>query len=245
MGVQDYCLLDLRPGSRASLQKIDLRLGSLSQWLNTLGIPGLTAYFGLLDVGQAKAGDTVVVSAAAGAVGQTVGQIARLTGCRVVGIAGGPAKCEFVVSELGFDACIDYKAGDVSSGLKQHCPGGVDLYFDNVGGPILDAVLARINRRARIVVCGAVSQYNNTEPTRGPGNYMMLLVQRARMEGMVVFDYADRYPAAIEEMAGWMRAGKLRSREDLVAGFERFPEALNGLFRGENLGKRVLVVADE
>jgi len=242
-GIQEYCLVTV--GARAGLDRLDLAVATPAQWLNTLGMPGLTAYFGLLDVGQAKSGETVVVSGAAGAVGQTVGQVAKIHGCRVVGIAGGPTKCDFVVRELGFDACIDYKAGEVRDGLRQHCPGGIDVYFDNVGGDILDAALARINRRGRVVVCGAISQYNNTTPVKGPSNYMMLLVQRARMEGMVVFDYADRYPAAIQEMAGWMRAGKLRSREDLVAGFERFPEALNGLFRGENLGKRVLVVADE
>ncbi len=245
-GIQEYCVVDLRAGSRASLQKIDLRVATLSQWLNPLGIPGFTAYFGLLDVGQAKAGDTVVVSGAAGAVGQTVGQIARIHGCRVVGIAGGPAKCEFVVRELGFDACIDYKASAtaVRDGLGQHCPGGVDVYFDNVGGEILDTVLTRINRRARIVVCGAISQYNNTTPIKGPSNYLMLLIQRARMEGMVVFDYADRYAQAARAIAGWMQAGRLRSREDLVAGLERFPEALGRLFSGENFGKLVLAVAD-
>ncbi len=242
-GIQEYCLVTV--GARAGLDRLDLAVATPAQWLNTLGMPGLTAYFGLLDVGQAKSGETVVVSGAAGAVGQTVGQIAKIHGCRVVGIAGGPTKCDFVVRELGFDACIDYKAGEVRDGLRQHCPGGIDVYFDNVGGGILHAAVAGIKPRGRIVVCGAISQYNNTTPVKGPSNYMMLLVQRARMEGMVVFDYADRYPAAIQEMAGWMRAGKLRSREDLVAGFERFPEALNGLFRGENVGKRVLVVADE
>ena len=245
LGIQEYCLVDLREGSRASLQKIDLGVATLSQWLNPLGIPGLTAYFGLLDVGQARAGQTVVVSGAAGAVGQTVGQLAKIHGCRVVGIAGGAAKCEFVVRELGFDACIDYKAGDVADGLKQHCPRGVDVYFDNVGGPILDTVLTRINRKARIVICGAVSQYNNTAPIRGPGNYLMLLIQRARMEGMVVFDYADRYPEAVQAIAGYMKAGKFRSREDIVDGIERFPEALNRLFSGENFGKLVLGVATE
>ena len=242
-GIQEHCLVDLRQGSRASLQKIDLGVATLSQWLNPLGIPGITAYFGLLDVGQAKAGETVVVSGAAGAVGQTVGQVAKIHGCRVVGIAGGAAKCDFVVRELGFDACIDYKAGDVAGGLKQHCPGGVDVYFDNVGGPILDTVLTRINRRARIVICGAISQYNNTAPVQGPGNYLMLLIQRARMEGMVVFDYAERYPEAVQAIAGYMGTGKLRSREDIVEGLERFPEALNRLFSGENFGKLVLAVA--
>ena len=240
LGIQDYCLVDLREGSRATLDKLDLEVATLSQWQNPLGLPGMTAYFGLLDVGQPRAGETVVVSGAAGAVGATVGQIAKIHGCRVVGIAGGAAKCQFVVDELGFDACIDYKAGDLRDGLRQHCAAGVDVYFDNVGGEILDLVLARINRKARIVICGAISQYNNTAPIKGPSNYMMLLVQRARMEGMVVFDYADRYPAAAREIAGWLRSGKLRSREDIVEGLERFPEALNGLFRGDNFGKLLL-----
>jgi hypothetical protein len=205
----------------------------------------MTAYFGLLEVGQPKAGETVVVSGAAGAVGQTVGQVAKIKGCRAVGIAGGQAKCDFVVKDLGFDACIDYKAGSVRDGLKQHCPNGVDVYFDNVGGDILDTVLTRINRKARIVICGAISQYNNTTPMRGPSNYMSLLVNRARMEGMVVFDYADRYHVAIKEIAGWMREGKFKSREDIVERLDHFPEALNGLFAGENFGKLILKVNED
>jgi hypothetical protein len=204
----------------------------------------MTGYFGLLDVGQAKAGETVVVSGAAGAVGQTVGQLARIKGCRAVGIAGGPAKCDWVVRELGFDACIDYKAGPVKEGLKAHCPKGVDVYFDNVGGEILDAVLTRLNRRARIVICGAISQYNNTDAVKGPANYLSLLVNRARMEGMVVFDYAERFPAAIAELAGHLRDGRMKSREDVVVGFSTFPEALLKLFRGDNFGKLVLQVAE-
>ena len=244
-GVQDYCLVDLRAGKSGGLKKIDVELATLSQWQNALGMPGMTAYFGLLDVGQPRTGETVVVSGAAGAVGMTVGQIARIHGCRVVGIAGGPAKCGFVVDALGFDACIDYKSTAVRDGLKQHCPAGIDVYFDNVGGDILDAALARINRKARIVICGAISQYNATAAVQGPSNYMMLLVQRARMEGMVVFDYADRYPEAVAAISGWMREGRLRTREDHVEGLERFPEALVSLFRGENFGKLVLVVGDE
>ena len=204
----------------------------------------MTAYFGLLDVGQPKAGETVVVSGAAGAVGQTVGQLAKIKGCRAVGIAGGPAKCEWVVKELGFDACIDYKAGPIKEGLKAHCPKGVDVYFDNVGGEILDAVLTRINRHARIVICGAISQYNNTDAVKGPANYLSLLVNRARMEGMVVFDYADRFAAAIAELAGYLKDGRIKSREDVVAGLETFPETLLRLFRGENFGKLVLQVAE-
>jgi len=245
LGAQDYCAAaQAIPGSRA-LQKIDTRLGSPSQWLNVFGIPGMTAYFGLLDVGQPKPGDTVVVSGAAGAVGQTVGQMARIKGCRVVGIAGGPAKCDWVVRELGFDACIDYKSGSVRDGLKQHCPQGVDLYFDNVGGEILDHVLARLRPKARIVLCGAISQYNATGAMVGPKNYMALLVQRARMEGMVVFDYAERFPAAIAELAGYLKDGRMKSREDIVeGGIAAFPRALDMLFSGQNFGKLVLKVAE-
>ena len=243
LGVQEYAAFEARQLGRGELVKIDLRLGTPAQWLNVLGMPGMTGYFGLIDVGQPKAGDTVVVSGAAGAVGQTVGQLAKIKGCRAVGIAGGPAKCKWVVDELGFDACIDYKAGPVKDGLKAHCPNGVDVYFDNVGGEILDAVLTRLNRRARIVICGAISQYNNTEPVRGPANYLSLLVNRARMEGMVVFDYADRFPQAIAELAGYMKEGRMKSREDVVAGIETFPETLLKLFRGENFGKLVLQVA--
>ena len=234
---------------RNGLVKIDLRVGSITQWLNVLGMPGMTGYFGLMDVGQPKAGETVVISGAAGAVGQTVGQLAKIKGCRVVGIAGGEAKCDWVVKELGFDACIDYKAGAaaVRDGLKQHCPKGVDIYFDNVGGEILDLVLARIARKARIIICGAISQYNNANsmPAAGPRNYLSLLVNRARMEGIVVFDYADRYPVAIAELAGYLKDGRMKSKEDIVQGLDTFPEALNRLFSGANFGKLVLQVATE
>lgn len=243
IGVQEYALFAADQIKRAGLVKIDLRMGSLTQWLNVLGMPGMTGYFGLMDIGQPKAGETVVVSGAAGAVGQTVGQLARIKGCKVVGIAGGPAKCEWVVKELGFDACIDYKAGPVKDGLKEHCPDGVDIYFDNVGGDILDTVLTRINRKARIIICGAISQYNATGAVQGPKNYLSLLVNRARMEGMVVFDYADRYGLAIAELAGYLKDGRMTSREDVVQGLQNFPETLNKLFRGENFGKLVLQVA--
>lgn len=245
LGVQEYALFAENELRRAGLARIDLRAGSWTQWLNVLGMPGMTGYFGLMDIGQPKAGETLVVSGAAGAVGQTVGQLAKIKGCRVVGIAGGPAKCEWVVRELGFDACIDYKGGDVRAGLKEHCPQGVDIYFDNVGGDILDTVLTRINRKARIIICGAISQYNNTTPVAGPKNYLSLLVNRARMEGMVVFDYADRYPQAIAEMAGYLREGRMRSREDVVRGLNNFPKTLLKLFNGENFGKLVLQVADD
>ena len=265
-GVQEYAAFD-EPGiKRAGVVKIDLRMGSINQWLNVLGMPGMTGYFGLMDVGQpglTRADETLVVSGAAGAVGQTVGQVAKIKGCRVVGIAGGKAKCDWVVKELGFDACIDYKAlapngahnaapngapnpaSSVKEGLKEHCPNGVDIYFDNVGGEILDAVLTRINRKARIIVCGAISQYNNTTAVQGPKNYLSLLVNRARMEGIVVFDYADRYHLAIAEMAGYLKSGKMKSKEDVVTGLETFPETLLKLFNGENFGKLVLQVASE
>ena len=243
LGVQEYALIRAADVKRSGLVRIDLGAGTATQWLNVLGMPGMTGYFGLKDVGQPQAGETVVVSGAAGAVGQTVGQLAKILGCRAVGIAGGPAKCAWVVGELGFDACIDYKAGPVRDGLKQHCPKGVDIYFDNVGGEILDAVLTRINRKARIIICGAISQYNNTTPIQGPSNYLSLLVNRARMEGMVVFDYADRYPQAIAELAGHLRSGRMKSKEDVVEGLETFPETLLKLFNGENFGKLVLQVA--
>ena len=244
-GVQEYLSLAPADFKWAGLVKIDLRMGSWTQWLNVLGMPGMTGYFGLMDAGQPKAGETLVVSGAAGAVGQTVGQMAKIRGCRVVGIAGGQAKCDWVVKELGFDACIDYKAGPsaVRDGLKAHCPAGVDIYFDNVGGDILDTVLTRITRGARIIICGAISQYNNTTPVQGPKNYLSLLVNRARMEGIVVLDYADRYHLAVAEMAGHLKAGRMSSREDVVSGLENFPRALTRLFTGENFGKLVLQVA--
>ena len=241
-GVQEYCLIEGAQVHRSGLAKIDLSLGSATQWLNVLGMPGMTGYFGLTDVGQPQGGETLVVSGAAGAVGQTVGQLAKIRGCRVVGIAGGPAKCDWVVNELGFDACIDYKAGAVKDGLRQYCPDGVDIYFDNVGGEILDTVLARINRKARIVICGAISQYNNTTPVQGPKNYLSLLVNRARMEGIVVFDYTERFPQAVAELARYLKDGRMKSREDVVTGLQTFPEALLKLFSGENFGKLVLQV---
>jgi NADPH-dependent curcumin reductase len=240
LGVQDYAVLE---GGR--LTKVEPKLAPLPVFLNTLGMPGMTAYFGLLDVGQPKPGDTVVVSGAAGAVGASVGQIAKIKGCRAVGIAGGAAKCRYLVDELGFDAAIDYKAGDVREGLRAHCPKGVNVYFDNVGGDILDIVLTRLTLHACVVICGAISQYNNTTPVKAPSNYLSLLVNRARMEGMVVFDYADRFPQARRDIAAWIAAGKLKSREDVVEGLQTFPETLLKLFNGENFGKLVLKVADD
>jgi hypothetical protein len=237
LGVQEYAVAKAK-----GLTKVDPKLVPLPVYLGTLGMPGMTAYFGLLEIGQPKAGETVVVSGAAGAVGQVVGQIAKIKGCRVVGIAGGADKCAYLRS-IGFDAAIDYKHEDVKAALKQHCPKGVDVYFDNVGGEILDIVLTQLAMHARIVICGAISQYNEAK-MKGPSNYMSLLVNRAMMKGMVVFDYASRYGEAAREMAGWMATGQLKTREDVVEGLETFPETLLKLFKGENTGKLVLKVAD-
>ena len=237
LGVQHYAISDGR-----GVRKVDPDLAPIPVYMSALGMTGLTAYFGLLDVGQPKAGETVVVSAAAGAVGMVVGQIAKIKGCRAIGIAGGAEKCRWIVDGLGFDAAIDYKNESVREGLGKHCPKGVDVYFDNVGGDILDEVLARLARGARVVICGAISQYNSTTGIKGPANYLSLLVNRARMQGMLVFDYEQRYGEAIREMAGWMQSGKLKSREQIVEGLERFPEVLLMLFKGENVGKLLLKV---
>jgi NADPH-dependent curcumin reductase CurA len=235
-GVQEYALADGRV-----VVKVDAAAAALPVYLGTLGFPGLTAYFGLSDIGKPRPGDTLVVSGAAGAVGMVAGQLGKIQECRVVGIAGGAAKCRFLREELGFDAAVDYKAEDVKEALRRHCPRGIDVYFDNVGGDVLDAALACLARGARIVVCGAISQYNNTGPVQGPANYLSLLVNRASMTGMVVIDYAPRYAAAVRELAAWLAAGRLRTREDVVRGSLRdFPETLLRLFRGENLGKLVL-----
>jgi NADPH-dependent curcumin reductase len=240
-GVQRYAVSDGR-----GVIHVDTQLAPAPVHLGVLGIGGLTAYFGLLDVGKPEPGQTVVVSGAAGSVGSVVGQIARIKGCRVVGIAGGPDKCRWLVDELGFDAAIDYKAVDVRAELKTSAPDGVDVFFDNVGGQVLDAVLTRLARRARIVICGAVSQYNATEPPPGPSNYMQLLVARASMTGFVIFDYESRYPEGGRQLASWLRSGELRSHEDIVrGGVDAFPDTLLRLFRGENLGKLVLALDDE
>jgi len=222
--------------------KVDPKLAPLPTYLGGFGSTGMTAYFGLLEVGQPKAGETVVVSAAAGAVGSVVGQLAKILGCRVVGIAGGAEKCRAVVEEFGFDACIDYQNESVSEGLKKHCPNRIDIYFDNVGGKILDTCLTRLALRARVVVCGAISQYNATERPAGPSNYLQLLVSRARMEGFVVLDYAKQFPAAIARMAGWLADGKLKFSEHVVEGLDQFPDAINMLFSGKNTGKLIVKV---
>jgi NADPH-dependent curcumin reductase len=241
LGMQEYAVVN---GN--AVGKVDPGLASLPTYLGTLGMPGMTAYFGLLDVGRPAEGETVVVSGAAGAVGGVVGQLAKLQGARAVGIAGGAEKCRYVVEELGFDAAIDYKSQDVAEGLREHCPQGIDVYFDNVGGEILDAALARLARHARVVVCGAISQYNATGAMTGPSNYMSLLVNHASMTGFVVSDYGERYLDGVREMTGWLTAGKLVSREDVAkGGIERFPETLLRLFEGKNTGKLVLQVAED
>ncbi|HEX8975492.1 MAG TPA: NADP-dependent oxidoreductase [Solirubrobacteraceae bacterium] len=238
-GAQEYATL---PAS--ALTRIDTRLAPAPVWLNTLGMPGMTAYFGLLEIGRPEPGQTVLVSGAAGAVGGAVGQIAKLKGCRAVGIAGGPEKCRHVVETLGFDAAIDYKSEPLYPAVRRECPDGVDVYFDNVGGETLDVALAQLTRGARVVICGAISQYNATEGMRGPANYMSLLVNRATMTGFLVFDFADRYAEGIRQMGQWLAAGELKSVEDIATGgIAQFPGTLLRLFRGENLGKLVLEVS--
>jgi NADPH-dependent curcumin reductase CurA len=237
-GVQRYAISD-----GAGVQKADTTLAPAPVYLGVLGLSGMTAYFGLLDIGKAEAGETVVVSGAAGSVGSIAGQIARIKGCRSVGIAGGAEKCAWLVDELGFDAAIDYKAGDLRSQLKEAAPDRVDVYFDNVGGETLDQVLLRLARGARVVISGAVSGYNATEAPPGPANYMQLLVMRASMTGFVIFDYADRFGEAGAELGKWLASGELRSREDVVDGdISDFPDVLLRLFRGENTGKLILAL---
>jgi NADPH-dependent curcumin reductase CurA len=245
LGAQQYALCAgaaaQDPANPAYLLKVDTSLAPLETYLATLGLPGLTAYFGLLDIGQPQPGNTLVVSGAAGAVGSVVGQLAKLKGCRVVGLAGNQAKVDYCVQELGFDACINYKTEDVAAALHAACPAGIDVYFDNVGGEILDMVLLQINLKARIVICGATSQYNNTAPAKGPANYFSLLLNRARMEGVIVGDNAARFGEAAREMAGWLREGKLTApKVQTEHGIENFLPALLKLFSGENFGKLVL-----
>lgn len=238
-GVQSYAVSD-----GTGLYKVDPNVAPLPYYLGVLGMPGMTGYFGLLKTGLPKAGDTVVISGAAGAVGGVVGQIAKIKGCRVVGIAGGKEKCKFLVDELGFDAAVDYKNENVKKALRKTCPNGVDVFFDNVGGEILDDVLTHINRHARIVICGAISQYNNTVPVKGPSNYLSLLVNRARMEGIVVFDNIKDYPIATKDIAGWIQSGELTVKDHIVEGIETFPDTLMMLFKGDNFGKLVLKVGE-
>jgi NADPH-dependent curcumin reductase CurA len=240
-GLQEYAVVD-----GAQLNKVDVKAAPLSKHMAVLGMPGLTAYFGLLDIGALKDGETVVVSGAAGAVGSIVGQIAKIKGCRVVGIAGGERKCHHLVDELGFDAAIDYRSEDVNRRLKELCPDRIDVYFDNVGGDILDAALACLNRNGRVVLCGAISQYNATEGVTGPKNYLSLLVNRGRMQGFLVFDFMARYGEGISAMSAWLEEGQLKSTEDIAdGGLEAFTSVFERLFTGENFGKLILKVADD
>ncbi len=218
---------------------------SLLLYHGVLGAIGLTAYFGLLDIGRPKEGETLVVSAAAGAVGSLVGQIGKIKGCRVVGIAGGPAKCRWITEDLGFDAAIDYKNEDVGAALARHCPAGIDVYFDNVGGNILDAALARMKNFGRIVACGAISQYAAERPPTGPANFLLVVSKRLRIEGFIVLDYLPRAQEAIPQLLGWVMEGRLKYRLDVVEGLENAPQAARKLFDGSNLGKLVVKVSDE
>jgi len=237
-GVQQYSVSDGQ-----GYYQVDPNLAPLTTYIGTLGMPGMTAYFGILEVGKIKEGDIVLVSGAAGAVGSVVGQIAKIKGCRVVGIAGGPEKCKYITEELGFDDSIDYKNENIYAGLKRACPKGIDVYFDNVGGDTLDAALARIRMHARIVICGAISQYNATK-IQGPANYLSLLVNRGTMTGMVVLDYAKQYRQAAMEMGGWMMQGKLKTKEDVYDGIENFYPTFERLFNGNKMGKLVLKVIE-
>ncbi len=211
--------------------------------IGILGVTGMTAYFGIIDVGQVAEGDVVVVSGAAGATGSAAGQIAKIKGAKkVVGIAGGAEKCAYIVDELGFDEAIDYKNDNVAARLREACPDGIDLYFDNVGGSILNDCLANLALRGRVVLCGAISTYNDDGPPTGPSNYLTLLVRRGRMEGFIILDYLDRFPAAQMEMAGWIAEGKIKSSEHIVEGLEKAPDALNLLFTGGNTGKVIVAL---
>jgi NADPH-dependent curcumin reductase len=240
-GWQDYAVV--RASGRSRPTKLPKGV-PVPLTLSALGMTGLTAYFGLLDVGKPVAGETVVVSGAAGATGSVVGQIARIKGCRAIGIAGGKDKCDWLVHEAKFDAAIDYKSENVSARLRELCPKGIDVYFDNVGGELLDVALARLAMRGRIVICGAISQYNESETPPGPKNYMNLLVQRGRMEGFLVLDYLDRAGEAFGDLAKWVSSGEIVDRVDVQEGFENAPSALRRLFLGQNVGKQLVKIAD-
>lgn len=240
IGWQEYGVLN---GEEVRI--VDPSLAPISTALGVLGMPGMTAYFGLLEVGRPKPAETVLVSAASGAVGGLVGQIAKIKGCRVVGIAGTEAKCSYVVDELGFDAAINRRTADVEQEIERLCPDGVDVYFDNVGGKVLDATLQNINVGARIVICGMISEYNLPTPEIAPRPTRTLLVRRARMEGFLVFDFEDRYPDGRRQMAAWIDEGRIKYKEDVVEGLENAPEAFFGLLRGDNFGKLLIKVSDE
>ena len=236
LGVQQYAI-----SNGQGLTHIGPINEPLSYHLGILGMPGMTAYFGLLEKGQPKAGETVFVSGAAGIVGSTVGQIARIKGCRVVGTAGSAEKCQYLIDECGFDAAINYKEEDVKEALQKTCPDGIHVFYDNVGGPLLDTVLGHLGRGARVVICGAISQYNSKD-MYGPKNYMKIVTARGYITGIIVFDYIDQYPKAVREMSGWIADGKMKTKEHIVEGLEHFPSTLRMLFTGKNFGKLLLKV---
>ncbi|HCQ23992.1 MAG TPA: NADP-dependent oxidoreductase [Flavobacteriaceae bacterium] len=233
-GVQTHCITN-----GEGFYPINPKWADLPHFIGSLGMPGMTAYFGILQVGEIQEGDTVLVSGAAGAVGSVVGQIAKIKGCKVVGIAGGPDKCTYLMKELGFDGAIDYKSENLKSGIKKYCPKGIDVYFDNVGGDILDTALIFLRKKARVVICGAISQYNE-QNYQGPKNYLSLLVNRASMRGMVVLDYAAQYREAMQHIAQWMAEGKLKSKVTIYEGIEEFYPTFLRLFNGDKLGKLIL-----
>lgn len=236
-GVQTHCITN-----GENLIKVDPSKSNLSTYLGVLGMPGMTAYFGILEEAKIKEGDVVLVSGAAGAVGSLVGQIAKIKGCTVIGIAGGEKKCNYIKDNLGFDNSIDYKKGNVIKEIKKKCPNGIDVYFDNVGGEILDAALIFLRRNARVILCGAISQYNNKESIKGPKNYLSLLVNRASIKGMIVFDYVHKYEKAISEISGWIEEGKITVNEDIYEGIDNFRSIFLKLFNGDKMGKLILKI---
>lgn len=240
LGWQEYSVPPM-----ARLRKIDPAIAPISTANGILGMPGMTAYFGLLHVGEPKPGETVVVSAASGAVGSVVGQIAKLMGCRVVGVAGSPAKCAYVVDELGFDACINYKTDDLDAAFQEYCPSGINVYFENVGGKVYDAVTRNLALGARIAVCGGIAEYNLAEPELVPRNTRYFIPMRVRMQGFLVFDFHHLWPEALPRMAKWISNGDIKYREDWVDGLENAPEAFIRLFQGENFGKLLVRVGTD
>ena len=236
-GWQDWAIA--RPGSPSSPTPVPSGV-PVETAMSALGLTGITAYFGLLDVGRPKPGETVVVSGAAGATGSAAAQIAKIAGCRVIGIAGGPGKCAYLTGELGLDGAVDYRAGEIGKRLRELCPKGIDVFFDNVGGPALDAVLGQLALRGRIVLCGGIAHYNDALPARGPANYLALVMKRGRMEGFIVLDYLARAGEAVAALSGWLRDGRLKDRVDVVHGLENAPAALLRVFEGKNQGKQLV-----
>lgn len=236
LGAQQYAISDGK-----GLTKCDLNKGPLTWHLGVLGMPGMTAYFGLLEKAKPQQDEIVLISGAAGIVGSTVGQIAKIKGCKVVGTAGSKAKCQYLIEECGFDVAINYKEENVSEALKKHYPDGVDIVYDNVGGPLLDTMMLHLKRGARVVICGAISQYNKS-PIYGPSNYMKIVTARGIITGIIVFDFIDEYSKAVDDISSWLNEHKMKTKEHIVEGIEHFPKALMMLFTGENFGKLILKV---